>query len=377
MTIDPNDVLSRIRHHITDAEQSYDAHHAAALASLLIAHLDAGGPLPDAWTPFHTPSADHERKVAQIEHVAAVRGDDSLYWQEQAREARADLAAALQTIEQAAANTQTTAELEAWAKVDPAAARNWAFWHHAQITSEPDPRSVAGQTADAIKTWRDLPQDSYNDTDHLIVVTTGDYLANAAQALLDCQPDERQPTHLEMEQTIQRLRRDRDRAEQQRQRDADTIDRLTHDLARAASDTEHLKLCRNADAQKIDRLTAELAQAREHGRQMMNQRDTADPRQQRQPIATDAAYALVARAAAHLCDNATDAFGGNGDAREIRSYTDHVLRDRQHATSAGQARTELAAMLAVGASKYGSNRKSADLAERTAAHLRTLADHLS
>lgn len=316
MTIDPNATLSELRCDLDGADDfdNYGPNATLALKSTrrLLAHLDAGGPLPDAWTPFYTPAAA--------------------------------LNAALDTIAQA---------------VD----------HDAQgqpITHdpEPDPRSIAGDLRAALGAWGGQPIDRRNETDAERMEEIGDDLANAAQALLDCQPDEHQPTHLEMAEQLRLTRRGNEQLVQRRQADMDTIDRLTHDLAHA----------NNTIAQRDARIRNLIQQRDQHAATIEELRAALDTKLAFTDSGHDAAYALVARAAAHIAD------GIEGSARDLRQHaTSQIALGGNTGTpdNKQRARTTIAAMLAVGAARHGANRKSSDLAERTAGYLEAIADTLS
>lgn len=97
--IDPNHTLAFLREALGESRD----HNVRYGAERLIRHLDTGGHLPDAWTPFYAPAGD--------------------------------LAAALQTIEHAAE-------------------------HHHQA----DPRSIAGDLAAAINAWRAASPDEIEPT---------------------------------------------------------------------------------------------------------------------------------------------------------------------------------------------------------------------
>jgi hypothetical protein len=266
----PNELLSQLRRYIEQSDlepacgppspgAQYARRSAAVRASELLAHLDAGGRLPDAWTPY----APADRP--------SVAG------------------APFQSADEPGGLTRNP------------------------IGDDDQVAEVDGST---------LAQIRYlSDALHLLREDTEDAL-----------------------QAVERLTTDRDS--------------LHERLARAATERDNaLRQYRDADRaltearDEIDGLRAEIA---------------AGP-----SIASDLAHrrtalAEIVETAARIADHAA-----GGTARDVKISADHALKRGQPAD-----RAQLAAMIAVGAARYGSHRKSDDLAHRTANHLYTLADQL-
>lgn len=222
--------------------------------------------------------------------------------------------------------------------------------------------------------------------------------------------------------TVRELRADLDSTREQVIEETTERERLELELTARRAELEHLKTCRLADAQKIDRLTDEryaLQQrldaatfnaqdyhdALEAIDRLTTERDAAraeasrwedaarrngnaartiaaerDASQQRNRTIHDETLAALTREAATLADDAATSTSlptDPGTARAVRAAADRALRISRIGGEPATPYTQLCTMLAVGAARYSSNRKSATLAHRTATHLRTLAEQLA
>lgn len=321
MTIDPNaslanirDELGRAAHPASPEDRDARYYWAGQSTRLLLVHLDAGGQLPDAWTPFYAPAAD--------------------------------LAAALQTIEHAAGHG-----------------------HQA------DPRSIAGTLRAAINAWQNASPDE--------ILPCGDDLAAATRALLDCQPSEDQPTHLELAATLEQ--RDIARAEAQRY----ARSRIS-DLIQQRDDyrAEILRATQDRDIARAEALSARSEMTRRHEAHVRIVDELRNEAQQHASIARNlaaqlaaddnpnAAYAAVARVASSIAENASDNGEGGTFADLKQAMSDTIGHATMFRTSEEATRVTLAAFLATGAARFGSRRKDDDLAQRTADYLAELASQL-
>ena len=311
----PNELLSQLRNYIaqSDLEPSnhgpsptatYARRAAAVRASELIAHLDAGGRLPDAWTPFAAPRTgcdDYQERHAPTENPF-----------------RAELR-----------ETESNANQ-----------------HIAAVEHERNQLRAALAESDA---ENERQHDRANNAEHEIEQLR----AAIEQHKIDLRNAHEVRRCAEIDRDAGLVERDQLRADL-----ADTARDAVNarEELRAAHRTNVALRDRNADYER------QLAAAH------------------RAPsIASDlverAALAELAEQAAEIAD---DADTNGGTARDVRAAADWRVRNAiQRADSTGSSsRDTLAALLAVGASRYSSRRKDDDLAHRTATHLRTLADQL-
>lgn len=331
---------------VTSGQLLTAAHEVAEHGQALVDWLDRGGFLPNDWTPFKVANTDAEPETFDAAGRAALLRDD------------------LTDLNRAEADWQITAALQA--------AYDCGTDDRSPTQGERDLQADYDRQREELVDFSKSLGDCNTDRCRMAIETNKanrerDAAVKARDAALSMARDQEH----QASRRIDALQRDLDHTREELEEAHEAAGRLTASMLAAKTDLDG---ARRYYAAKEAELTTERDQLRDdlaatlstlEGRVEEEMTLPAD-RHQRD------AWALLAREAASIARYTTPAHGLDGTARSVKVAADLHIRDTHR-----EPVTELAAMLAVGASRYASRRRDPDAAQRTADHLDRLADRIA